>query len=283
MGLFSSKKSKNKYATVTSKSKLTMDVVDDNKWKKCSRCNEIIYNEDLKNNLNICPKCGNYFRLTAFERIELLIDEDTFIEEDMTLNSKDFLNFPGYEEKLESSREKSRMLDGIISGIGKINGIEVSIAAMEFNFMGGSMGSVVGEKVTRALERGIEKKIPIVIVSSSGGARMQEGIVSLMQMAKTSGAVKRLNEAGLPFISVPVDPTTGGVTASFAMLGDIIVTEPNALIAFAGPRVIEQTVNQKLPKGFQRAEFLLEHGMVDVISERKDLKMTIYRILEKLI
>lgn len=283
MGLFSSKKSKNKYATVTSKSKLTMDVVDDNKWKKCSRCNEIIYNEDLKNNLNICPKCGNYFRLTAFERIELLVDEDTFIEEDMTLNSKDFLKFPGYEEKLESSREKSRMLDGIISGIGKINGIEVSIAAMEFNFMGGSMGSVVGEKVTRALERGIEKKIPVVIVSSSGGARMQEGIVSLMQMAKTSGAVKRLNEAGLPFISVPVDPTTGGVTASFAMLGDIIVTEPNTLIAFAGPRVIEQTVNQKLPKGFQRAEFLLEHGMVDVISERKDLKMTIYRILEKLI
>ncbi|BBM35846.1 acetyl-CoA carboxylase, carboxyltransferase subunit beta [Pseudoleptotrichia goodfellowii] len=283
MGLFSSKKSKNKYATVTSKSKLTMDVVDDNKWKKCSRCNEIIYNEDLKNNLNICPKCGNYFRLTAFERIELLVDEDTFIEEDMTLNSKDFLKFPGYEEKLENSREKSRMLDGIISGIGKINGIEVSIAAMEFSFMGGSMGSVVGEKVTRALERGIEKKIPVVIVSSSGGARMQEGIVSLMQMAKTSGAVKRLNEAGLPFISVPVDPTTGGVTASFAMLGDIIVTEPNALIAFAGPRVIEQTVNQKLPKGFQRAEFLLEHGMVDVISERKDLKMTIYRILEKLI
>ena len=283
MGLFSSKKSKNKYATVTSKSKLTMDVVDDNKWKKCSRCNEIIYNEDLKNNLNICPKCGNYFRLTAFERIELLVDEDTFIEEDMTLNSKDFLKFPGYEEKLENSREKSRMLDGIISGIGKINGIEVSIAAMEFSFMGGSMGSVVGEKVTRALERGIEKKIPVVIVSSSGGARMQEGIVSLMQMAKTSGAVKRLNEAGIPFISVPVDPTTGGVTASFAMLGDIIVTEPNALIAFAGPRVIEQTVNQKLPKGFQRAEFLLEHGMVDVISERKDLKMTIDRILEKLI
>ena len=283
MGLFSSKKSKNKYATVTSKSKLSMDIVDDNKWKKCSRCNEIIYNEDLKNNLNICPKCGNYFRLTAFERIELLVDEDTFIEEDMTLNSKDFLKFPGYEEKLENSREKSRMLDGIISGIGKINGIEVSIAAMEFSFMGGSMGSVVGEKVTRALERGIEKKIPVVIVSSSGGARMQEGIVSLMQMAKTSGAVKRLNEAGIPFISVPVDPTTGGVTASFAMLGDIIVTEPNALIAFAGPRVIEQTVNQKLPKGFQRAEFLLEHGMVDVISERKDLKMTIYRILEKLI
>ena len=283
MGLFSSKKSKNKYATVTSKSKLTVDVVDDNKWKKCNRCNEIIYNEDLKNNLNICPKCGNYFRLTAFERIELLIDEGTFVEEDMTLNSKDFLKFPNYEEKLESSREKSRMLDGIISGIGKINGIEVSMAAMEFNFMGGSMGSVVGEKVTRALERGVERKIPVVIVSSSGGARMQEGIVSLMQMAKTSGAVKRLNEAGIPFISVPVDPTTGGVTASFAMLGDIIVTEPNALIAFAGPRVIEQTVNQKLPKGFQRAEFLLEHGMVDVISERKDLKMTIYRILEKLI
>ncbi len=283
MGLFSSRKSKKKYATLTSKSKLTLDVVDDNKWQKCKRCNEIIYNEDLKNNLNICPKCGNYFRLTAFERIELLIDHGTFFEEDMTINSKNILDFSGYEEKLEVAREKSRMLDGVISGVGKINGIEVSIAAMEFNFMGGSMGSVVGEKITRALERGLEKKIPVVIVSSSGGARMQEGIVSLMQMAKTSGAVKRLNEAGIPFISVPVDPTTGGVTASFAMLGDVIVTEPNALIAFAGPRVIEQTVNQKLPKGFQRAEFLLEHGMVDVISERKDLKETIYRIIEKLI
>lgn len=283
MGLFSSKKSKKKYATITTKSKLSVDVVDDNKWKKCNKCNEIIYNEDLKNNLNICPKCGAYFRLTAFERIELLIDEGTFIEEDMMLSSENFLDFPSYDEKLEDSREKSRMLDGVISGIGKINGIEVSIAAMEFSFMGGSMGSVVGEKVTRALERGLEKKIPVIVVSSSGGARMQEGIVSLMQMAKTSGAVKKLNEAGIPFISVPVDPTTGGVTASFAMLGDVIVTEPNALIAFAGPRVIEQTVNQKLPKGFQRAEFLLEHGMVDVIAERKDLKTTIYRIIEKLI
>lgn len=283
MGLFSSKKSKKKYATITTKSKLSVDVVDDNKWKKCNKCNEIIYNEDLKNNLNICPKCGAYFRLTAFERIELLIDEGTFIEEDMMLSSENFLDFPSYDEKLEDSREKSRMLDGVISGIGKINGIEVSIAAMEFSFMGGSMGSVVGEKVTRALERGLEKKIPVIVVSSSGGARMQEGIVSLMQMAKTSGAVKKLNEDGIPFISVPVDPTTGGVTASFAMLGDVIVTEPNALIAFAGPRVIEQTVNQKLPKGFQRAEFLLEHGMVDVIAERKDLKTTIYRIIEKLI
>jgi acetyl-coA carboxylase, carboxyl transferase, beta subunit len=282
MGLFS-KKAKKKYVTLTSKSKLTIDVVDDNKWKKCNRCNEIIYNEDLKNNLNICPKCGNYFRLTAFERIELLIDEGTFLEEDITLSSKNILNFPGYDEKIEIAREKSRMVDGVISGIGKMNGMEVSIAAMDFSFMGGSMGSVVGEKVTRALERGLEKKIPVIVVSSSGGARMQEGILSLMQMAKTSGAIKRLNEAGIPFISVPVDPTTGGVTASFAMLGDVIVTEPNALIAFAGPRVIEQTVNQKLPKGFQRAEFLLEHGMIDVISERKDLKTTIYRIIEKLV
>ena len=282
MGLFS-KKAKKKYVTLTSKSKLTVDVVDDNKWKKCNRCNEIIYNEDLKNNLNICPKCGNYFRLTAFERIELLIDEGTFLEEDITLSSKNILNFPGYDEKIEIAREKSRMVDGVISGIGKMNGMEGSFAAMDFSFMGGSMGSVVGEKVTRALERGLEKKIPVIVVSSSGGARMQEGILSLMQMAKTSGAIKRLNEAGIPFISVPVDPTTGGVTASFAMLGDVIVTEPNALIAFAGPRVIEQTVNQKLPKGFQRAEFLLEHGMIDVISERKDLKTTIYRIIEKLV
>ena len=283
MGLFSSKKSKNKYATVTSKSKLSVDVIENNQWKKCSKCNEIIYNEDLKNNLNICPKCGNYFRLTAFERIELLIDEGTFIEEDMTLNSKDFLNFPNYKEKLEEAREKSRMIDAVISGTGKIYEIEVSIAAMEFGFMGGSMGSVVGEKITRTLERALEKKIPAILVASSGGARMQEGIVSLMQMAKTSGAVKRLNEAGIPFISVPVDPTTGGVSASFALLGDVIVTELGALIGFAGPRVIEQTINQKLPKGFQKAEFLLEHGMVDVIAERKDLKETIYRILEKLV
>ena len=283
MGIFSAKKTKNQYAKVTTKSKLTLDITESSQWKKCSKCNEIIYNEDLKNNLNVCPKCGNYFPLNAFERIELLIDERTFEEQDITLNSKDFLNFPMYKEKLEESIDKSRMLDAVISGSGKINGIGVNIAVMDFNFMGGSMGSVVGEKVTRILERSLEEKIPAIVVSSSGGARMQEGIVSLMQIAKTSGAVKRLNEAGIPFISVPVNPTTGGVTASFAMLGDVIITEPDALIGFAGPRVIEQTINQKLPKGFQRAEFLLEHGMIDIISERKDLKETIFRVLEKLV
>ena len=283
MGIFSAKKTKNQYAKVTTKSKLTLDITESSQWKKCSKCNEIIYNEDLKNNLNVCPKCGNYFPLNAFERIELLIDERTFEEQDITLNSKDFLNFPMYKEKLEESIDKSRMLDAVISGSGKINGIGVNIAVMDFNFMGGSMGSVVGEKVTRILERSLEEKIPAIVVSSSGGARMQEGIVSLMQMAKTSGAVKRLNEAGIPFISVPVNPTTGGVTASFGMLGDVIITEPDALIGFAGPRVIEQTINQKLPKGFQRAEFLLEHGMIDIISERKDLKETIFRVLEKLV
>ena len=283
MGIFSAKKTKNQYAKVTTKSKLTLDITESSQWKKCSKCNEIIYNEDLKNNLNVCPKCGNYFPLNAFERIELLIDEITFEEQDITLNSKDFLNFPMYKEKLEESIDKSRMLDAVISGSGKINGIGVNIAVMDFNFMGGSMGSVVGEKVTRILERSLEEKIPAIVVSSSGGARMQEGIVSLMQMAKTSGAVKRLNEAGIPFISVPVNPTTGGVTASFAMLGDVIITEPDALIGFAGPRVIEQTINQKLPKGFQRAEFLLEHGMIDIISERKDLKETVFRVLEKLV
>ena len=283
MGIFSAKKTKNQYAKVTTKSKLTLDITESSQWKKCSKCNEIIYNEDLKNNLNVCPKCGNYFPLNAFERIELLIDERTFEEQDITLNSKDFLNFPMYKEKLEESIDKSRMLDAVISGSGKINGIDVNIAVMDFNFMGGSMGSVVGEKVTRILERSLEEKIPAIVVSSSGGARMQEGIVSLMQMAKTSGAVKRLNEAGIPFISIPVNPTTGGVTASFAMLGDVIITEPDALIGFAGPRVIEQTINQKLPKGFQRAEFLLEHGMIDIISERKDLKETIFRVLEKLV
>ena len=283
MGLFSSKKSKNKYVTLTSKSKLSMDIVDDNKWKKCSRCNEIIYNEDLKNNLNICPKCGHYFRLTAFERIELLTDEGSFIEEDITLTSKDFLNFPGYQEKLESSQEKSRMLDGVISGIGKINGIDVSIAVMEFSFMGGSMGSVVGEKITAALERAIEHKIPAVVVAISGGARMQEGLTSLMQMAKTSAAVKKMRLAGLPFISVPVNPTTGGVTASFAMLGDIIISEPKARIGFAGPRVIEQTIRQKLPENFQKSEFLQECGMVDIIAKREDLKATIFKVLNDII
>ena len=283
MGIFSAKKTKNQYAKVTTKSKLTLDITESSQWKKCSKCNEIIYNEDLKNNLNVCPKCGNYFPLNAFERIELLIDERTFEEQDITLNSKDFLNFPMYKEKLEESIDKSRMLDAVISGSGKLNGINVNIAVMDFNFMGGSMGSVVGEKVTRILEKSLEEKVPAIVVSSSGGARMQEGIVSLMQMAKTSGAVKRLNEAGIPFISVPVNPTTGGVTASFAMLGDVIITEPDALIGFAGPRVIEQTINQKLPKGFQRAEFLLEHGMIDIISERKDLKETIFRVLEKLV
>lgn len=283
MGIFSAKKTKNQYAKVTTKSKLTLDITESSQWKKCSKCNEIIYNEDLKNNLNVCPKCGNYFPLNAFERIELLIDERTFEEQDITLNSKDFLNFPMYKEKLEESIDKSRMLDAVISGSGKLNGISVNIAVMDFNFMGGSMGSVVGEKVTRILERSLNEKIPAIVVASSGGARMQEGIVSLMQMAKTSGAVKRLNEAGIPFISVPVNPTTGGVTASFAMLGDVIITEPDALIGFAGPRVIEQTINQKLPKGFQRAEFLLEHGMIDIISERKYLKETIFRVLEKLV
>lgn len=283
MGFFSKKNKKNRYVIVAEKSKLSLDVVDDNKWKKCNKCNEIIYNEDLKNNLNICPKCGNYFRLTAFERIELLIDEGTFVEEDIMLNSKDYLNFPGYKEKLEKARESSRMLDAVIRGTGLMNGIKVSIATMDFSFMGGSMGSVVGEKITNALEQGLKENIPVVIVSSSGGARMQEGILSLMQMAKTSAAVKRLNEAGIPFISVPVDPTTGGVTASFAMLGDVIITEPKTLIAFAGPRVIEQTVNQKLPEGFQRAEFLLEKGMIDIISERKNLKNTITKVLEKLV
>ena len=238
MGIFSAKKTKNQYAKVTTKSKLTLDITESSQWKKCSKCNEIIYNEDLKNNLNVCPKCGNYFPLNAFERIELLIDERTFDEQDITLNSKDFLNFPMYKEKLEESIDKSRMLDAVISGSGKINGISVNIAVMDFNFMGGSMGSVVGEKVTRILERSLNEKVPAIVVSSSGGARMQEGIVSLMQMAKTSGAVKRLNEAGIPFISIPVNPTTGGVTASFAMLGDVIITEPDALIGFAGPRVI---------------------------------------------
>ena len=202
---------------------------------------------------------------------------------DADLTSEDFLEFEGYEEKLKSAKEKTELNEGVVSGIGNIEGIKVSIAVMDFNFLGGSMGSVVGEKITRAIERGITEKIPVIVVSSSGGARMYEGIVSLMQMAKTSAAVERLKASGQPFISIPVNPTTGGVTASFAMLGDIIISEPNALIGFAGKRVMEETIEQKLPKGFQSSEFLLKHGMIDLITKREDMKATLVKILRNIV
>lgn len=284
LGIFS--KSKKKYATVsvTKTSKVIESKTSGSGlWEKCPSCHEILYKIDIKNNLKKCTNCDHYFGMTALERVDLMIDHGTFVELDRELVSENPLDFPGYGEKYEATVEKTGMNDGVLSGVGEMNGIRVSFAAMEFSFLGGSMGSVVGEKLTRAIERGIEENIPVVIVATSGGARMHEGILSLMQMAKTSAALEKLRAKGMPFISVPVNPTTGGVTASFAMLGDIIITEPNALIGFAGPRVIEQTIKQKLPEGFQMSEFLLECGMIDVISKREDLKNNISTLLGNLL
>jgi acetyl-CoA carboxylase carboxyl transferase subunit beta len=249
-------------------------------WVKCDNCKEIIYRKEVDKNFKVCPKCDYHFRISASERLPYLVDEGSFLEVEDGLSPKDFLNFKDYKDKLKSSRKKTGLKDAIISGEAKIGGKPVSLVVMEFDFMGGSMGSVVGEKIARAIERAIEKRTPFISVASSGGARMQEGILSLMQMAKTSAAVARLGEAGLPFISVVTDPTFGGVTASFAMLGDIIIAEPKSLIGFAGPRVIAETIKQQLPAGFQRAEFLQEHGMVDAIVPRRDLRVTLAKILD---
>jgi acetyl-CoA carboxylase carboxyl transferase subunit beta len=249
-------------------------------WVKCDNCKEIIYRKEVEKNYKVCPKCDYHFRITASERLPYLVDEGSFVEVEDGLSPKDFLQFKDYKDKLKSSRKKTGLKDAVISGEAKIGGRPVSLVIMDFNFMGGSMGSVVGEKIARAVERAIEKRIPFVAVASSGGARMQEGILSLMQMAKTSAAVARLGGAGLPFVSVLTDPTFGGVTASFAMLGDLIVAEPKSLIGFAGPRVIEQTIKQQLPAGFQRAEFLLEHGMIDMIIPRKEMRSALGRILD---
>lgn len=252
-------------------------------WIKCPSCQEITYKNDVDSNYNKCPNCNHYYAMSAEKRIEMLIDENTFQEYDSELEAQDPLNFPEYVEKLKRAQEKTGLKDGVVSGIGEIKGIKVSIAAMDFEFMGGSMNSVVGEKITRAIERGIELAVPVIVVATSGGARMHEGILSLMQMAKTSAALEKLRAAGQMFISIPVNPTTGGVTASFAMLGDVIVTEPKAMIGFAGARVIEQTIKQKLPEGFQTSEFLLECGMIDVITQREDMKETIYKILDNIV
>ncbi len=249
-------------------------------WVKCDNCKEIIYRKEVDKNYKVCPKCDYHFRISASERLPYIVDEGSFLEVEDGLSPKDFLGFKDYKDKLKSSRKKTGLKDAIISGEAKIGGRPVSLVIMDFNFMGGSMGSVVGEKIARAVERAIEKKAPFVSVASSGGARMQEGILSLMQMAKTAAAVARLGEAGLPFISVLTDPTFGGVTASFAMLGDIIIAEPKSLIGFAGPRVIEQTIKQQLPAGFQRAEFLQEHGMIDMIVPRREMHVMLGKVLE---
>ena len=250
------------------------------KWIKCDNCKEILYKEDVRANYSVCPNCGKHFRLSSRRRIAQIIDEGTFEELNADLHTTDPIKFEGYLQKIKSLEEKTKIKEAVRTGIGKINGISVAIGAMDANFMMGSMGEVVGEKITRLIETAIEKHLPVILFCASGGARMQEGMVSLMQMAKTSAALSKLNKAGLLYISVFTDPTTGGVTASFASLGDVILAEPGALIGFAGPRVIEQTINQKLPEGFQRAEFLLEHGFVDRIVERKNMKNELYKILK---
>lgn len=249
-------------------------------WKKCNECKSAIMTEDVKNGYYICPKCGHYFRMHAMDRIKMIADSDTFEEWDTGLTSGNPLNYRGYEEKVQALREKTGLDEAVVTGKAKIDGREAVLAACDGRFMMASMGKVVGEKITRAVERATTEKLPVVIFACSGGARMQEGIHSLMQMSKTSAALKRHHDAGQLYISVLTDPTTGGVTASFAMLGDIILAEPKALIGFAGPRVIEQTIGQQLPEGFQRAEFLLEHGFIDKIVERKDMRETISQIIQ---
>ena len=254
-------------------------------WVKCDSCREILYNKELARNFKICTKCGYHFRLSAPERLAMLFDDGKYVEQDGDLRSVDPLKFRDskrYRDRIKSAEENVGGSEAVLVGSGTVGGVPVLIAAMEFFFMGGSMGSVVGEKVTRAAERAVSERKPLIIVSTSGGARMQEGILSLMQMAKISAALARLAESRIPFISVMSDPTTGGVTASYAMLGDLNVAEPNALIGFAGPRVIEQTIRQTLPEGFQRSEFLLEHGMLDFIVDRSEMKDTLVRCLELL-
>jgi acetyl-CoA carboxylase carboxyl transferase subunit beta len=252
-------------------------------WTKCNKCEQIIYNKELEENFKICPKCGAHFRLNASERIAQLADPKSFKELGEDIRPADALGFADiqpYAKRLEDAQKKTGQNDACVTGELMVEGHPLVLAAMDFEFMGGSMGSVVGEKITLAVERAIKRRVPLLVISSSGGARMQESILSLMQMAKTSAALNQLHQAGLPFISLITDPTTGGVTASFAMLGDIILAEPKALIAFAGPRVIEQTIRQQLPEGFQLSEFLLKHGMLDAIVERKDLRKFLGQLLE---
>lgn len=254
----------------------------DHLWTRCNNCRRILYKQDIIDNKLVCPSCNFHFRLTATERLNLFFDKGKYELVDQDITPEDPLQFVDsmkYSKRLEENKKKTSLKDAVLYAKGKMGGLDVIIAALEFNFMGGSMGSVVGEKITRAAEMALKERLPLIIVSCSGGARMQEGVYSLMQLMKTSSAIALLDKAGLPYISVLVDPTTGGVTASFAMLGDINIAEPNALIGFAGPRVIEQTIREKLPKGFQRSEFLLEHGMLDDVIDRNNLRSYLIRAL----
>ena len=254
--------------------------IPDELWVKCTICKNVMLSSDLEDNYKVCMKCGYHFRIPARQRIEMTVDEGTFSEFDADMMSSNIIDFPEYTRKLKNAKINSGENESVITGICEIGGQKTVIAVMNSQFMMGSMGTVTGEKITRAFEYASENRLPVVIFTVSGGARMQEGILSLMQMAKTSGAVKLHSDKGLLYITVLTDPTTGGVTASFAMEGDIILSEPHALIGFAGPRVIEQTIRQKLPKDFQSAEFLLEKGFVDAVVERKDMKNTLAKLLK---
>jgi acetyl-CoA carboxylase carboxyl transferase subunit beta len=259
--------------------------IPDGIWVKCDSCGEIIYRKELEKDLWVCPKCEHHFRIKSKDYIDLILDEGQLEEYDSDLVASDPLEFKDskrYPDRIKNSQRNTNLKDAVVSGIGKIGAREVSFVVMDFGFIGGSMGSVVGEKVARAIERSLERRIPLVIISCSGGARMQEGILSLMQMAKTSALLAKLFDQNIPYISVLTNPTTAGVMASYASLGDVIIAEPKALLGFAGPRVIQQTIKQDLPPGFQSSEFFLEHGFLDLISHRKDLKKNISLILEYL-
>ena len=250
------------------------------KWVKCTKCKEILYKEDVKNNLNICPNCGAYFRMHINRRLESIIDKGTYKRFDLNIDNVNPLGLEDYEQKIKKLRQKTDLEEAVSCGTGKIEGEDVVICIMDSGFLMGSMGTVVGEKITYAVEKSIELKYPLIIFTVSGGARMQEGIMSLMQMAKTTSAISKLNKAGGLYISVLTDPTYGGVTASFATIADIVLSEPSAMIGFAGQRVIEQTIGESLPDGFQTAEFLLEHGFIDKIVERRELKHTLKRLID---
>ncbi len=257
----------------------------DGMWVKCPGCSETLLSKDVEANLQVCPKCGHHYRISARKRLEALLDGGVWEEFDADVTSIDFLKFKdakSYQERIDAALAKGGSKDAVICVEGAIEELPVQVSCFDFSFMGGSMGSVVGEKITRSIERGLQKRQPVIIISASGGARMQESILSLMQMAKTSAALAKLKRAGIPFVSLLTDPTTGGVTASFAMLGDVNIAEPKALIGFAGPRVIEQTIRQKLPEGFQRAEYLLDHGMIDAIIPRIEMRTKLASILKML-
>lgn len=280
MGWFSREKAPKPVNDIAERSQIPDDI-----WAKCPQCSAILYTKELRRSVGVCTKCNYHFRLTAQQRIPLLVDRHSFSEMDTNLRSVDPLNFRDskkYKERLKKAEKSSGSVEAVVTGRARIQNIPVMLGVFEFSFIGGSLGSVVGEKLTRMIEAGIAERRPVIIVSASGGARMQEGIYSLMQMAKVSAALARLGQHRIPYISVLTDPTTGGVAASFAMLGDIILAEPRALIGFAGPRVIEQTIRQKLPEGFQRSEFLLKHGIVDRVVQRGEMRDELAKILQNL-